>query len=212
MHNLSNPCKNKGFTFWRFVQLLFIVGVWIMATSVNAASLKENDKKAIFAGGCFWCTEAAFDFVDGVKETVSGYTGGELENPTYEQVSSGKTKHREALLVIYDATKVDYQKLLEIYWENIDPFDEGGQFFDRGEHYKTAIFYVDEEQKQLAESSKLEIEERLGKSVAPDILPASEFYAAETYHQNYHQKNPLRYNLYKKGSGRTRKLQKIWGK
>lgn len=179
---------------------------------MNESNYKSNYKRAIFAGGCFWCTEAAFDLVDGVIKTTSGYTGGTIENPTYEQVSSGKSGHTEALEVTYDPAQVDYPFLLDVFWRSIDPTDRLGQFYDRGSQYRTAIFYIDEEQKQQAEASKISAQKRIGedKKIVTTIEPASEFYVAEEYHQDYHKKSPQRYNAYKDGSGREEKLKRIW--
>jgi methionine-S-sulfoxide reductase len=167
-------------------------------------------KQAIFAGGCFWCTEAEFSGTPGVISVTSGYTGGQEANPTYEDVSTGETGHAEAIRIEYDPAKVAYEKLLDIYWRSIDPTDAGGQMFDRGPQYRTAIFYTDGEQKTLAERSKRRVQETLGKPVVTDIIPASEFYAAEEYHQRYAEKNPIRYNAYKIGSGRPIRLKSIW--
>lgn len=180
----------------------------------GANAMEQQDSKtarAIFAGGCFWCMEPVFHNTEGVVAVASGYTGGAVKNPTYEQVSTGATGHFEANEVVYDPAKVRYETLLERYWANIDPLDGGGQFFDRGPQYRTAIFYVIEEQKTLAEASKQAMEKKLGRKIATEILPAGEFYPAEDYHQDYYKKNPVRYNAYKKGSGREEKLQDIWG-
>lgn len=167
-------------------------------------------EKAIFAGGCFWCLEAVFTQVKGVVTTRPGYTGGHTEQPNYEQVCTGKTGHYEALEVTYDAQRVQYQELLEIFWRNIDPLDGGGQFVDRGSQYETAIFYFTEKQKQLAEQSLQQIATLLQKTIATKILPAGPFYAAEDYHQKYYQHQPLRYEMYKHGSGREKRLQELW--
>jgi len=174
----------------------------------------QTIKKAIFAGGCFWCIEAAFKELDGVIEAVSGYTGGNKENPTYEEVSTGKTDHYEAVQIIYDPSKISYEKLLDHFWKQIDPTDAKGQFFDKGSQYQTAIFYLNETQKKQAEESKEKLEKsgKFNKPIATKILPASEFYKAEEYHQDYYKKKPIHYQQYKKGSGREEKLKKIWGK
>lgn len=172
----------------------------------------SSTQRAIFAGGCFWCTEAEFSGTQGVISVTSGYTGGHVANPTYEQVISKKTGHAEAVEVVYDPAKVSYEKLLDIYWSNIDPTDAGGQFHDRGDSYRTAIFYTTEEQKQLAEASREEAARKLGSPIATKIEKAAIFYPAEEYHQDYSKKNPMHYNAYKYGSGREEKLEKIWGK
>jgi peptide-methionine (S)-S-oxide reductase len=168
---------------------------------------------AIFAGGCFWCMEPPFDTVPGVVSTTSGYTGGTLARPTYEQVGSGRTGHREAVRVEYDPEQVGYAKLLEVFWHNVDPTDGGGQFCDRGEQYTTAIFVSDDAQRQLAETSKRELEESgvLGKPVVTPIRAAGPFYPAEGYHQDYYEKNPIRYKFYRSGCGRDRVLERLWG-
>lgn len=164
---------------------------------------------AIFAGGCFWCIEEAFEKIKGVKEAISGYTGGTKPNPTYEEVCSGRTGHVEAVRVIYDPREVSYDELLRVFWSSIDPFDEGGQFADRGTQYTTAIFYLSEEQRKKAEESKKKIEEVTGMKVATKIIPAGEFWTAEEYHQNYYLKEPLRYCIYKKFSGRRDFIEKM---
>ena len=167
------------------------------------------EEKAIFAGGCFWCIEEAFERIKGVKEAISGYTGGNKPNPTYEEVCSGGTGHVEAVEVIYNPNEVSYEELLRVFWASIDPFDEGGQFADRGSQYNTAIFYLLEEQKKKAEESKKKIEKASGRKVATRILPAGEFWRAEEYHQGYYMKNPVRYCVYKKFSGRKDFTEKM---
>lgn len=169
-------------------------------------------KKAVFAGGCFWCMQPGFDNAEGVIRTVVGFSGGDEPNPSYEQVAHGGTGYREAIEVTYDPAKIAYDALLKIYWENIDPFDAGGQFADRGHHYTTAVFYTDDEQKKAAEASKAKLEAHFGKPIATEILPYKNFSAAEEYHQAYYRKNSLHYNMYKKGSGRADGVKKIWGK
>jgi len=169
-------------------------------------------EKATFAGGCFWCMEYAFEQVHGVEGVVSGYTGGEVENPSYEQVSSGTTGHYEAVQVYYDPTKVSYERLLGVFWQSINPTDAGGQFADRGSQYKTAIFYHDEGQEEAAENSKKELEEsgRFDAPIATEILPAQEFYPAEEYHQDYYKKNEVKFTAYKQLSGREDFIQQHW--
>ncbi len=169
-------------------------------------------EKATFAGGCLWCLEADFEKTEGVVEAVSGYTGGRVADPTYEQVSSGTTGHLEAVQVTFDPEKISYRQLLEVFWHHIDPTDAGGQFVDRGPQYRTAIFYHDEEQRRLAEQSKRELERsgRFGKPIATRILPLTRFYPAEAYHQDYYRKNPVRYRIYRMGSGRDQTLHRLW--
>jgi len=172
---------------------------------------KPARAKATFAGGCFWCMEAEFEKLPGVGSVTSGYTGGSVRNPTYEEVSSGGTGHAESVEVLFDPSKVAYEKLVEIFWENIDPLTENGQFCDHGEQYRTAIFFHDDAQKRVAEESKKRIEAKLKAKVVTQIVPASAFYPAEEYHQDYSKKNPFRYGLYRKGCGRDELLEQIWG-
>ncbi len=169
---------------------------------------------AVFAGGCFWCTESDFEKVPGVTEAISGYTGGKEINPTYEQVSSHATGHVEAVKVIYDPAKVSYGQLVEWFWRHVDPTDSGGQFVDRGEQYRSVIFYADEEQHRIAEASKqqLEASQHFDEPIVTDILPLGHFYPAEDYHQDYYSVNPLRYGYYRSGSGRNQFIEKSWGK
>jgi peptide-methionine (S)-S-oxide reductase len=167
--------------------------------------------KATFAGGCFWCMEPPFDKMEGVLSTTSGYTGGREPNPTYQSVSGGTTGHYEAVQVVYDPAKVSYAALLETYWRNVDPLDAGGQFCDRGAHYRAAIFYHDDEQKRLAEESRERVQKQLSQNVVTEILPAQTYYAAEDYHQDYYKKNPIRYKFYRTGCGRDARLDAVWG-
>jgi peptide methionine sulfoxide reductase msrA/msrB len=170
--------------------------------------------KATFAGGCFWCIESAFDGLEGVKEAVSGYTGGRIENPTYQEVCTGNTGHYEAVQVTFDTNKIKYKDLLYIFWQQIDPTDPDGQFADKGSQYRTAIFYHNEEQKGIAEESKKELEEsgKFDRAIVTEIKEAREFYPAEDYHQDYYKKCPVRYKNYKVGSGRESFLKRIWKK
>lgn len=175
--------------------------------------IKEKEYQlATFAGGCFWCMVSPFEEQPGIIEVVSGYTGGHKENPTYEDVCSHTTGHYEAVQIKFDPAVFPYKRLLDIYWQQIDPTDPEGQFNDRGEPYKTAIFYHTEEQKRLAEESKKELNGsgRFDKPIVTEILPAGEFYPAEEYHQEYHRKNPLHYRLYRKGSGREAFIKANW--
>jgi peptide methionine sulfoxide reductase msrA/msrB len=186
--------------------------------SMDAKMEKPMDKStanvnsAVFAGGCFWCTESDFEKVDGVVEVVSGYTGGQVDNPTYNQVSAGGTGHVEAVKVIYDPHKVTYAQLLDYFWRHVDPTDAGGQFVDRGNQYRSVIFYADEEQRQMAEASKkaLAAAGRFDRPIMTSILPLGVFYEAEAYHQDYYKKNPIRYNWYRSGSGRDQFLRQAW--
>jgi peptide-methionine (S)-S-oxide reductase len=169
--------------------------------------------KATFAGGCFWCMEHPFDVLPGVVSTTSGYAGGAVKNPSYEDVSSGRTGHRESVEILYDPKQVGYEELLRVFWRNVDPLDPTGQFCDHGSQYRSGIFFHDEEQKRLAEESKKALEKsgRFQRPVVTDILPASEFWRAEDYHQDYYRKNPLRYRYYRYGCGRDARLKEIWG-
>jgi len=168
---------------------------------------------ATFAGGCFWCMEPPFDALPGVLSTTSGYTGGIKSNPTYEEVSSGRTGHAEAVQVVYDPKRVSYAKLLEVFWENIDPTVVNRQFCDIGNQYRTAIFYRGEEQKRLAEASKQALMKAkpFKDDIVTPIVPAGQFWPAEEYHQNYYMKNPVRYRFYRTGCGRDARLKELWG-
>jgi peptide-methionine (S)-S-oxide reductase len=187
---------------------------FVLMIGLAAASHAQTSQTAstVFAGGCFWCMESAYDKVDGVISTISGYAGGDEKTATYEQVSSGTTGHYEAVKIEYDPSKLSYQKLLDIFWKNIDPFDAKGQFCDKGPQYRAVIFYGSEKEKELAEASKKTVSKKLGKPVVTQILPETSFYAAEDYHQNYYQKNPIRYKLYRYGCGRGQRLEAVWGK
>lgn len=179
---------------------------------MNKQNETTTEQIATFAGGCFWCMVRPFEELPGIHKIVSGYTGGHTENPTYEEVCTETTGHFEAVQITFDPTPFPYEKLLELFWQQIDPTDEGGQFFDRGSSYRTAIFYHDDEQKQAAETSMKLLQEsaRFSKPIATLILPAATFYEAETYHQNYHKKNPVHYNRYRLGSGRDTFIEKHW--
>ncbi len=175
--------------------------------------MKQSDLQlATFAGGCFWCMVAPFKQLTGVVKVVSGYTGGKTKDPSYEEVCSGKTGHYEAVQITYDPHVISYQELLEVFWRQIDPTDSGGQFHDRGSSYKTAIFYHHDEQRIIAENSKEELRAsgRFSKPIATAILPATDFYPAEDYHQNYHLKQPLHYQMYRQGSGRDAFIKQHW--
>lgn len=170
-------------------------------------------EEATFAGGCFWCMEPAFEKLDGVIEVVSGYTGGDQPNPKYEEVSSGRTGHAEAIQILYDPSKVTYQELLDVFWRQINPTDAGGQFADRGSQYRTAIFYHNAEQKRLAEESKEALQKsgKFDRPIVTEIVKATEFYKAEEYHQDYYKKSPTHYKRYRYGSGRESYLKETWG-
>ena len=169
-----------------------------------------NEKKAYFAGGCFWCVEEAFEKTSGVLSAMSGYTGGHIKNPTYEQVSYTETGHYEAVEVVYDPSKVSFDQLLDVFWKNIDPFDGQGQFCDKGSSYLSAVFYQNENEKKLFEESKKRLNIDVDK-IATHIKPLDIFYPAEDYHQDYYKKNPIRYKFYKTSCGRQLRLKKVWG-
>ena len=192
-----------------FFAALLLATAWF---GTATAQTSDGSKTAVFAGGCFWCMEEAFDKVDGVIETTSGYTGGVQPNPTYEQVSAGGTGHAEAVRVKYDPARVTYAQLLDAYWHNVDAFDAGGQFCDRGASYRSAIFVMSDEEEHLARQSKDNLAQQFGRAVATEIVRATPFYPAEGYHQDYHSKNPLRYSFYKWNCGRAQRLEEIWGK
>jgi peptide methionine sulfoxide reductase msrA/msrB len=168
---------------------------------------------ATFAGGCFWCIESEFEKVPGVVKVISGYTGGSKENPSYEEVSSGKTGHVEAVQVYYDPSQISYKDLLEYFWKHIDPTDSEGQFVDRGAQYRSVIFYNNEEEKRIAEQSRESLAKsgRFSKPIVTEILPFYKFYEAEDYHQDYYKKHSLKYKFYRHGSGRDQFLKKAWG-
>lgn len=181
------------------------------APASNPGEAPEKPATAIFAGGCFWCTEADFEKVEGVAKVVSGYTGGQGENPTYDDY--GRKGHVEAVTVFYDPARISYRELLDVFWRSIDPTDPGGQFVDRGAHYRSAIFYQNDEEKRLAEESKQELAKsgRFSKPIVTEILPFTKFYPAEDYHQDYYKNHPIRYKYYRSGSGRDRFFRQFWG-
>jgi peptide-methionine (S)-S-oxide reductase len=187
----------------------------VLAAPAGAQSTPEKTKQAVatFAGGCFWCTESDFDKVKGVISTTSGYTGGQVPNPTYRQVSAGGTGHAEAVKIVYDPAQVSYEKLLQVFWHNIDPLAKDRQFCDSGDQYRSAIFVHDAEQRRAAEASKKAIEAsgRFKQPIQTQIVDAGAFYEAEDYHQDYYLKNPARYKFYRWNCGRDQRLQELWG-
>lgn len=201
-----------------FDRRLLILLCW--AASLVAQPLAAQDKSApklataIFAGGCFWCMEPPYDVLPGVVSTTSGYIGGQVKNPTYQQVSAGATGHTEAVQVVYDPAKVSYEKLLEVFWRNIDPTTPNAQFCDHGSQYRSGIFYLDDEQRRLAQASRDRIERTkpFREPIVTEITAATTFYRAEDYHQDYYQKNPLRYKYYRARCGRDERLEHLWGK
>jgi peptide-methionine (S)-S-oxide reductase len=185
----------------------------IFVLAALSAAPAQQRAVATFAGGCFWCVEADFDKVPGVLSTTSGYTGGTVANPTYEQVSHGGTGHAEAVEVAFDPSKVSYQKLLDVFWRNHDPLAKDRQFCDSGHQYRAAIFYHDEEQRKLAEESRKAVQAKFApRQVFTEIVPAGPFYKAEDYHQDYYEKNPIRYKFYRFNCGRDQRLEGLWGK
>ena len=199
------------------INLLLGAG-WFLFSSVFAgasdqAGQERRLEKADFAGGCFWCMEHPFDELEGVISVMPGYTGGHKKNPTYEEVSSGVTGHAESIEVVYDPEKISYAKLLDVFWHNIDPTTPNRQFCDVGTQYRAAIFYHNETEKRLAEESKKALEDsgQIKAKIVTEIVPASEFYPAEEYHQKYYLKNPIRYKFYRFNCGRDQRLREIWG-
>ena len=203
----------------RFISLFFLTLLVSCTSQPETPKTKVSPQdlaqaqKALFAGGCFWCMEPPFDKMDGVLSTTSGFAGGTEVNPSYKDVASGKTGHIESVLIHFDPKKVTFAQLLKTYWKQINPTDSGGQFVDRGPHYRPVVFYYDDKQKTEAEKSKKELSQsgKFKKPITVEILKATEFYSAEDYHQDYYQKNPLRYKYYRRGSGRDQYLEKIWG-
>jgi peptide-methionine (S)-S-oxide reductase len=199
------------FKFCRTLLTALLLSSPLLAAAQTAPA---KTAKATFAGGCFWCMEAPYDKLPGVISTTSGYIGGTVKNPTYEQVSSGRTGHTEAVQVEYDPSRVNYEKLLQVFWMNIDPTVKNAQFCDHGTQYRSGIFYHDETQRKLAEASKAALDKSkpFKEPIVTEITRASEFYPAEDYHQDYYQKNPVRYKVYRNGCGRDARLKELWGK
>ncbi len=198
--------------------VFLILGAFFLALAASAADgVGAENATALFAGGCFWCMEPPFDKLDGVLATTSGYAGGSKEDATYAKTSSGQTGHREVIEIKYDPARIAYADLLEVFWRNIDPYDRRGQFCDKGPQYTSAIFALNDEQRRLADESKsklvsqLEAGGRQSNLIVTEILPATAFYPAEDYHQNYYEKNPIRYKVYRWNCGRDARLKQIWG-
>ena len=192
--------------------ILLLAGV-VLAILVAGPACAADSEKVIFAGGCFWCMEAPFDKLPGVVSVVTGYTGGQKKNPTYQEVSTGNTGHTEAVQIVYDPSKISYSALLTVFWHNIDPTVTDRQFCDVGHQYRAAIFYRGEEQRKSALKSKAALEKSrpFREPVMTEIAEAKEFYPAEEYHQHYYKKNPLRYSYYRSGCGRDKRLKELWG-
>jgi peptide-methionine (S)-S-oxide reductase len=205
---------NIGWPNWTPLAALAVAIGMFAAHSVGAEqATPPGAEVATFAGGCFWCMEPAYDKLDGVFATVSGYTGGENLNPTYQEVSAGGTGHTEAVQITFDANKVSYKKLLEVFWMNVDPTVRDRQFCDRGNQYRTGIFYHGDEQRRLAQASKSELDatKPFNDPIVTEITAADTFYPAEEYHQDYYKKNPLRYKFYRYNCGRDKRLNELWG-
>ena len=193
----------------RVVASLLLAGA--LAALGGAAAGTEERATATFAGGCFWCMQPPFEKLEGVISTTVGYTGGHTKNPTYEEVSAGGTGHAESIEIVYDPQKLTYEKLLDVFWHNVDPLTPEAQFCDHGHQYRTAIFYHDDTQRRLAEESKQRLAQRFGRPIATEIVAATTFYPAEEYHQRYHEKNPVRYKFYRWNCGRDARLKELWG-
>ena len=200
--------------------LTLIGGFYLSAPASDVESSSASAAPAIspvvadtatFAGGCFWCMEPPYDKIDGVASTTSGFAGGEMVDPSYQQVASGATEHTEVVQVVYDSTAVSYERLLRVYWHNVDPFDGTGQFCDRGSQYRPAIFAHDAQQQRSAERSKVTVAAQFDRDIAVQVQSLDAFYAAEQYHQNYYQKNPADYKRYRQGCGRDARLREVWG-
>jgi peptide-methionine (S)-S-oxide reductase len=192
---------------------ILLIGAWNVQ-SISQAAAGVTQAKAYFAGGCFWCMEEVFEKVEGVLSATSGYMGGAVASPSYEEVSAGRTGHAESVEVVYDPAKVSYQKLLEAFWHNVDPITPNAQFCDHGSQYRSAIFFQTDEEKRVSDTSKQAIEQsrRFKEPIVTQIVMASQFYPAEEYHQDFYKKNPIRYKVYKYNCGRTQRLEELWGK
>jgi peptide-methionine (S)-S-oxide reductase len=195
-----------------FIVALLFIGAWNLQAASQAA-MDATPGKAYFAGGCFWCMEEAFEKVEGVLSATSGYMGGTVANPSYEEVSAGRTGHAESVEVVYDPARVSYQKLLDAFWHNVDPITPNAQFCDHGSQYRSAIFFQTDEEKRASDTSKQAIEQskRFKEPIVTQIVMASQFYPAEEYHQDFYKKNPVRYKFYKYNCGRTKRLEELWG-
>ena len=192
---------------------IFLFGTWNLQ-STSQATADSTLGKAYFAGGCFWCMEEAFEKVEGVLSATSGYMGGTAADPSYEEVSAGRTGHAESVEVVYDPAKVSHQKLLDAFWRNVDPITPNAQFCDHGSQYRSAIFFQTDEEKRASDTSKQAIEQskRFKEPIVTQIVMASQFYPAEEYHQDFYKKNPIRYKFYKYNCGRAQRLEELWGK
>lgn len=207
--------KSFPWVFWVVLGILLVARLYFSQTSENPSPplvLPEDLQVATVAGGCFWCMEPPFEKLEGVDSVISGFSGGTEENPTYDQVAAGKTSHTEAVQIYFDSSKVSFEKILQVFWRNIDPTDSKGQFVDRGPQYRPAIFYRSLEEKKIAEKTQKEISHHFKKPIRVEIVPFQEFFPAEETHQDFYKKNPDHYHRYRSGSGRDSFLEKIWGK
>lgn len=201
----------RGFVLAAAMAAAVLMGTSLTPSGASAQGMDAKANTLIVAGGCFWCVESDFDHVAGVTETISGYTGGQTENPTYKQVTAGGSGHYEAVWIAFDPAIVSYETLLNAFWRSVDPLDAGGQFCDRGDSYRTAVFVDSPEQRKIAEATKAAAEKALGKAIVTPILDAGKFYAAEDYHQGYAVKSPVRYKYYRWSCGRDQQVKAIWG-
>lgn len=211
---MTNTTKNKSLLLPTIIRHIYYAFFTAFLAIASTSASHAEEQTATFAGGCFWCSESDFEKLDGVIAVSSGYIGGHLKNPSYKQVSSGSTGHTEGVQITFDSQKISYSTLMEFFWKSIDPIDGGGQFCDRGQQYRSEIFYHSEEQRKIAVQSHRALNNSavLGAPIATKITAASIFYPAEDYHQDYYLKNPLRYNYYRWGCGRDKRLEEIWGK
>jgi len=205
--------KLMTFAFPVFILYLLVTGQSVSAEGNESTAATHDTNVATLAGGCFWCMEPPFDKLEGVISTTSGYTGGHTKNPSYKQTSSGKTGHTEAIQIVYDPRMVSYEKLLDVFWHNIDPTTPDRQFCDRGNQYRSEIFYHNEKQKHQAEASKAALNKSkpFKAPIVTQVTQATTFYTAEDYHQDYYKKNPIRYRYYRYGCGRDKRLEQLWG-
>ena len=192
------------------MKLIILAVIAVLSLFPQAASAQQL-QKAVFAGGCFWCVESDFDKISGIVSTVSGFTGGKTNDPSYRQVTAGGTGHYEAVEITYDSSEVSYEELLTAFWHSVDPTDGGGQFCDRGKSYETAVFVANELERSVAEASKAAAQEMINNPIVTPILAAGPFYAAEDYHQDYYKKNPIRYKYYRWSCGRNQRVEEVWG-
>jgi peptide-methionine (S)-S-oxide reductase len=211
---MSNLLRRTKLAWLVLAAIVLAIGAawYLPGAGPASAQNRAGTATAVFAGGCFWCTEADFEKVPGVLSAVSGYTGGRTANPTYEQVSAGGTGHYEAVRVTYDPRRVSYAQLVRHYFRTVDPLDGGGQFCDRGESYRTAIFTANPAERRIADGERTRVNGQLGRKVATPLLNAGAFYPAEGYHQDYYKKNPVRYKYYRYRCGRDARLKEVWGK